>query len=76
MALQKIGELASLIINREIIERTREDTDYLLRGYMNLLANLLQLYPYVKLDCGKTMASHLIHECLFEIPHGTKGGQG
>jgi len=42
MALQKIGELASLIINREIIERTREDTDYLLRGYMNLLANLLQ----------------------------------
>jgi len=43
---------------------------------MNLLANLLQLYPDVKLDCGKVMTTHLIHECLFEIPHGTKGEQG
>ncbi len=59
-------------MQRDIIERTTKDEDLLLMGYMQLLTVLLQKCPAAKRAAGEVLMRHLIHDCLFEIPHGAK----
>lgn len=68
-----IDFLTDLIINREIKESTTQDCDNLLQGSILLLSSLLQKFPEQKGQVGSKLLRHLIHDCLFEIPHGNKG---
>jgi hypothetical protein len=40
---------------------------------MQVLASLLQKFPAYKNIVGNRLTRYLVHECLFEIPHGNKG---
>lgn len=62
-------------MTREIKESTTQDCDHLLQGAILLLSNLLQKFPDQKSLVGSKLLKHLIHDCLFEIPHGNKGSQ-
>jgi ubiquitin carboxyl-terminal hydrolase 9/24 len=48
------------------------DTDLPLGGLMNILTNLIMRYPQFKKQVGSVLTEYLIHDCLFEIPHGNK----
>jgi len=63
-----IFKLSDFIRTREIRERNTQDTDYLLRGRMLILRALLQKFPRYKLDVGKMITYHLLHDCLFQVP--------
>ena len=39
---------------------------------MITLAKLLQRYPQFKQQVGGALTQYLVHDCLFEIPHGQK----
>jgi hypothetical protein len=66
-----IQELSKFIFNREVREKNTNDTDNLLVGKMKLLKSLLQKFPEQKRIIGEYLTKHLIHDCLFEIPHGS-----
>lgn len=66
-----IEDLGKFIYNRELKEKNTTDTDHLLVGKMKLLKSLLQKFPEQKRVVGEYLAYHLIHDCLFEIPHGS-----
>jgi hypothetical protein len=40
-----------------------------------LLKSLLKQFPQQKKLIGSQLLKHLVHDCLFEIPHGGKGDQ-
>lgn len=47
----------------------------LLQGYLQVLTKLLEKFPQLKLQIGQDgLLEHLVHDCLFEIPTGGKGG--
>lgn len=71
-ALQIIEFLSNSILKREIKENNSQETDNLLQGMMILLAAFLQKYPQQKLAVGEKLLRHLVYECMFEIPHGSK----
>lgn len=69
----KIEQLSNMIVDRDIVERTSKDEDFLLQGFMLLLTTLLQKFVHCKKRTGSALIKYLVHDCLFEIPHGTKG---
>jgi hypothetical protein len=71
-----IQSLTQTIINSEIKEANRDDSDYLLQGYLEVLQNLLAKFPMQKDPIGKQLLKILLHDGLFEVPHGTKGASG
>lgn len=64
-----------MIYDRPIMEKTAKETDQdqILKGNLLLLTKLLEKYPAKKLEVGTKLINYLLHDCLFEIPHGTKG---
>lgn len=66
-----INDLAKYIYQREIKEKSAAEPDQLLIGKMKLLKSLLQKFPEQKRIVGDYLTQHLIHNCLFEIPHGS-----
>ncbi len=42
----------------------------MLSGTMAMLKGLLQKYPVRKAEVGASLVSHLLHDCLFQVPHG------
>lgn len=72
---QVIGLIEQLpidIMQRPTKEIGSSDTDILLGGLMNVLINLLRRFPGFKRQVGSVLTQYLIHDCLFEIPHGNK----
>ena len=66
-----INELGKFIFQRELKEKNTTETDHLLVGKMKLLKSLLQKFPEQKKIVGEYLTKHLIHNCLFESPHGS-----
>ena len=69
---QLLQQLPTDIIERPIKELGSNDQDTLLYGLMSTLAELLQRYPQFKQQVGGALTQYLVHDCLFEIPHGQK----
>jgi len=67
-----IQQLPIDIIERPVKEIGLTDHDMLLGGLMGLLIQLLQLFPNFKQPVGEVLSNYLVHDCLFEIPHGSK----
>lgn len=67
-----IEQLPKDIIERSIKEIGSNDHDVLLGGLMGVLNQLLQRFPGFKKQVGQVLTNYLIHDCLFEIPHGSK----
>ena len=65
-----IEQLPKDIIQRPIKEIGSNDHDMLLGGLMGVLNILLQRFPGFKKQVGQAITNYVIHDCLFEIPHG------
>lgn len=53
----------------ESLEQNTKTEDRILNGKLSILRVLLQKYPKRKQEIGKTLVPHLLHDCLFEVPH-------
>ena len=67
-----IEKLPREIIDRPTKEVGSSDYDLLLNGLLNFLIRLLQRFPQFKKTVGAELTHYIVHDCLFEIPHGTK----
>jgi hypothetical protein len=67
-----INQLPKDIMERTTKEIGSSDTDILLGGLINVLTRLLQRFPVFKQQVGATLTHYIVHDCLFEIPHGNK----
>ena len=70
--LNLIDQLPKDIIKRPTNEVGSSDTDILLGGLMNVLIRILQRFPIFKKQVGAVLTHYIVHDCLFEIPHGNK----
>ena len=70
--MQLIADLAQKVKARPVKENSSQDIDVLLWGYLGILARLLQRFPESKKAVGEQLTGYLVHDCLFEIPHGSK----
>ena len=67
-----IQQICQVIITRPTKEMSQNDSDVLLDGLFVVLTNLLGRLPDQKKTVGEQLTHYLIHDCLFEIPHGSK----
>lgn len=68
--------LAAEIQSRQPQEVGSGKEDQVFIGMLGVLRVLMQKYPARKPDIGAQLVQHLLHECLFKVPHGAAAGSG
>lgn len=77
---QLARDLANQIVSHPVVEASEEEEDFLLRGTMLLLQNVLSVIPAasqaaVKQNIGADLVEEVFNQCLFSIPQrGHSGG--